>query len=192
MANSLFHQTSWDVHQKEAWEGQLGNQPAPIIIPGVLNVPSGTVKPRPGYPVFYNTDNDAWEYPTTADNILRISAAILYEKSDIVDDDNIVEYDDGAVLELLIRGTVWGRARAALKPTQRLTWTHHATDVSMRGWTLATDPSVGSGLADEDAVAAATTAALKALGATRLSSISPRAAEANGLIEIYLNGGGIY
>lgn len=200
--NSLLHQTSWDIYQKEAWEGQLGNQPASIVIPAVLNVPNNGTKPRPGYPVFYNTDNNAWEYPEADENIPRISGVILYQKSDIVDNNNVVEYDDGAVLEIIIRGSVWGKSLAVLDPTQRVTWVHDA-DAANRGWNAEAAPLIEDFDPTSDNTASNINAAIEDLqdktqnaiesfGLTRISSISPRASTANGLFEIYLNGGGIY
>lgn len=164
------------------------------MIPGAVNTPTSGVKPRPGYPVYYNTTRNRWEVPTTAADIAQIQGVLLYRKNDRINDSGYTEYEDNTIADILIRGSLWVDSGAALNPMQRVTWDHSGAD-----WIAGAVPTI-SALADltGNAVSDINTGInslesninnlIVALGYTRMTNISPSAVSSGDRFEIYLSG----
>ena len=194
---ALLFQKDWNTRQARAWAGMPGNQPGHMFIKGVVSTPSTNgVIPRPGHPVYYNTTDDRWQVPGTDALTVNIQGILVYRKRDKVDDDGTIEYADGTVVDIMIRGSVWVPAGASLNPMQKINF-----DPSDGDWVAGTTPNVGAAtdVADAsnagqinaavDSVITNTNAALANFGFTRVTNISPAAVSSGDLFEAYLPGG---
>ena len=194
---ALLFQKDWETYQSKAWVGMPGNQPGHMFTKGVVSTPARNgVIPRPGYPVYYNATDGRWQVPGTDALTVNIQGILVYRKRDKVGDDGTIEYADGTVVDIMLRGSVWVTAGATLNPMQKVNF-----DPSDGDWVAGTTPNVGAATdvtdassateinAAVDSVITATNAALANFGFTRVTNISPGAVSSGELFEAYLPGG---
>lgn len=195
MSNTLLFQQEFNTYQKIAFLGQLGEQRGQVVIKVAVNTPASGTKPRPGYPLFYNSASKRFEVPRTALQVKRICGVVTYYKSDIMSDAGVVEYENDTMIDLVIRGSIWVGAGATISPTDRITW-----DIANKNWVVADEISVEAFAAAADNSVANVNAAIESLRSqvqtaidarayTQIGNYSPRDVNNGELFMAYLSGG---
>lgn len=183
--NSLLLQREWNQYQAEAWVGMISTVPGSVFISRPIGVPTNNgVKPRPGYPVYFDRTTNRYQVPINAEQIRQICGVVAYRGSDIAEA-GVIEYEDGDRPDILLRGGIWVQAGASLQATDLLTWDH-----SEKKWIKGSRPTIDAASAGNP-TDAELNALISGLSFTSIINFSQVTVGDGQLIEAYLPGGAI-
>ena len=96
-------------------------------------VPTNGRKPRPGDALYYDAANNGVAVPTSATQVRSVLGICSYDPGTVTstlptgvptgaNSDQFIEYDDGDAIKMIVFGTVWIIAGAAMEYGQTLAW----------------------------------------------------------------------
>ena len=90
---------------------------------GLLYVPSAATRnPRPGDAVYYDVTQNALRSPQSAAESLLVCGILSYRQDQVANADSIVEFLDGAEVQIGDFGTFWVVAGGAVEYGQIISW----------------------------------------------------------------------
>ena len=140
-------QQAYNTYPQRGYPGDLARPHEPNAIDLLpVQVPSSGRNPRPGDPVYWDATNDGAAVPTDA-NLNETVMGIVAMYSDQVasrlsavpagaNSDAYIEYEDGDVMPVIVMGTVWLLAGAALEYGNLIRW-----NTSNFDWETVTKPT---------------------------------------------------
>ena len=145
-------QRTYRTHQQPYYVGQLAKPFAPHAFDvGPLNIPTGGVDVKPGWPVRYDRTNDAYQLPTTAAEELETIGIVSFDSAVTAksvtrpagaNSPSAIEFKDGNAIKVLRFGHVAVQVNSAVEYGQRLYF-----DTTNRVWEVVAPTFAGiSGL----------------------------------------------
>ena len=124
-------QTTTNTYPGRGLLGELARPGEPYAIDFLpAQVPSSGRKPRPGDSVYWDETNNGAAFPTTAALRRTVIGIVHYDLSAVqkklsavpsgADTDQFIEYEDGEFMPVVVMGTVFIRAGAAVEYGQLL------------------------------------------------------------------------
>lgn len=207
-------QSAYRKHEQAGWPGGLVRPNEPHAFHrGKVYVPSNGRKPQPGDPVYYDAARNAYALPTNAATSAQVIGIVSYDPGVVQADagstpsgansDLRVEFADGAIVKVLVLGTVYAVAGEALEYGDLAEWNRTDHDWDKRdvpsiaaAAAVAPAPATNSAANIKTAVDAGL-AALKAqitaweasLHRLPVQVVSPSPAASGGLVELHLGSG---
>ncbi len=136
-------QQTYDINPDRGYQGALARPSEPHATgSGILRNPA-SYKARPGDPLWYDSANNAFSYPTTNAQFQQVCAILGYRMDTVANPEDIVEFDTGDEIQFFTFGTVWVEVSQAAEYGDRLHW-----NFSNREWLV--DNSVFPALAAAD------------------------------------------
>ena len=147
-------QIGFRYHEQEGWPGLVSRPKEPHFFhQGQIYVPAGGRAPQPGDPVYYDTTQNAYALPTTAAQVLQIIGVIGYDLGTLQsalatipanqESPVAVQYKNGDTIKVLLQGSIYGLAGAAMKYGNVLSWntTNYDYEVAADRTLAASTPS---------------------------------------------------
>ena len=122
-------QNAFNVNPEVGYLGQCSRPGSPKATEaGVLSVPSGATRiPRPGDALFWHATSDAWRIPTSAAQSLLVTALLTYRVDTVQGADSILQFVDGAEIEVATMGFYFVQAGNAIEPQSNVHWDRSRT-----------------------------------------------------------------
>lgn len=192
-------QTVYQVNPDVGYPGALAYPEQPFAYEnGIAQVPTNGRKPRPGDAVYYDRANNGYAVPTDAATLRAVCGIVGYRQDTVQDSlattptgansDAFLEYEDGDPLRVLVLGSMFVRAGAAMERDQRIVY--NVTDFD---WDVQADPAAAAITTfDATNVQAAITAAIQSLGSCPIVCVSAKAVAANGIAIARIGYGRVY
>lgn len=116
-------QTSYAINPDRGFAGGLAQPSAPHFVDsGRIYVPAGATRiPRPGDPVLYDKDQNAFRLPAANERI-SVVGILSYRRDALQQTDGHVQFANGAEVEVAIMGGFWVEAGAAVEYGDQIVW----------------------------------------------------------------------
>ena len=119
-------QTNYNTYSQKGYIGDLSRPDEPHAIDLVpAQVPASGRNPRPGDPVYWDATNNGAAVPTTANQAEQVFGIVTYYPGQVggtlstrptgANSDQFIEYTDGVLMPVIVMGTAWLLAGAALE-----------------------------------------------------------------------------
>ena len=117
-------QNAFNVNPEVGYLGQCSRPGSPKATEaGVLSVPAAATRiPRPGDALFWHATSDAWRIPTSAAQSLLVTALLTYRVDTVQGADSILQFVDGAEIEVATMGFYFVQAGTAIEPQSNVHW----------------------------------------------------------------------